>query len=71
MMKINARKSNSIIKYGKYLGYTANPEKSWLIVKKQYSLHAEIIFRNSDIQITTEGHKQLGAVVGTDAFKSQ
>ena len=42
-----------------------------MIVKKQYSLHAEIIFRYSSIQITTEGHKQLGAVVETDAFKSQ
>ena len=42
-----------------------------MIVKKQYCLHAEIRFRNSGIQITTEGHKQLGAVVGTEAFKSQ
>ena len=37
--------------------------------RKQYSLYAEIVFGNSSIQITTEGHKQ--PVDGTDAYKSQ
>ena len=62
---------NLIIDYGKYLGYTANPGKSWLIVKPQYHMQAEIIFRGSGIQITTEGNKQLGAVVGSNEFKKR
>ena len=58
-----------IITFGKFIGYTVNASKSWLIVKSEYEMEAKIIFENTGIQITTEGHRQLGAVVGTNTFK--
>ena len=60
-----------IIKYGPYLGYYAKPSKSWLIVKIEYLDYAKEVFAGTGIQITTEGNRHLGAVVGTESFKDQ
>ena len=55
--------------YGKFIGYNANPKKSWLIVKQQHLQYAQETFSSTGIQITTEGRRQLGAVIGTDEYK--
>ena len=47
------------------------PSKSWLIVKEQYSQYAAEVFAGTGIQITTEGHRHLGAVIGSPTFKDK
>ena len=56
---------------GFFMGYFAKPTKSWLIVKPEYVLHAQQIFKDSCIQITTEGNRHLGAVVGSNKHKDK
>ena len=51
-----------IIDFGVFIGYTAKPTKSWLIVKEEYLQNAQKIFEGTGIQITTEGRRHLGAV---------
>ena len=60
-----------IIKMGKYVGYYAKPSKSWLIVKAEHRDEAERVFEGTGIQITTEGKRHLGAVVGSISFKEK
>ena len=51
------------------IGYYAKPSKSWLIVKLEYLEDAKEVFKGTGIQITTEGQRHLGAVVGSEHFK--
>ena len=60
---------DEIIKLGPYLGYYAKPNKSWLIVKEDFKNEAEIIFKDSNLNITSEGKKHLGAVIGCKKYK--
>ena len=60
-----------VVKYGPYLGYHAKPSKSWLIVKVEYLEYAKQVFDGTGLQITTEGKRHLGAVVGTEDFKNE
>ena len=59
---------DSVVTYGPFLGYYAKPDKSWLIVKEQYYEQAQIIFADTQINITKDGRKQLGACIGTPEF---
>ena len=53
-------------------GYFPKPSKTWLIVKDEEKFYqAKEIFRGTSINITTEGHKHLGAVVGTESFRHE
>ena len=60
-----------VIKYGPFIGYYAKPSKSWLIVKEEYLEIAKTTFKGSGLQITTEGQRHLGAVVGSIQFKEE
>ena len=60
-----------VVKYGPYIGYYAKPSKSWLIVKEQHLAYAKQVFANSGLQITVEGQRHLGAVIGSEQFKDQ
>lgn len=42
-----------------------------MIVKEQYVEKANELFRNTNIQITTRGERHLGAVIGSDDYKSE
>ena len=56
---------------GPPLGYHPNALKSWVVVKPQ-AVHAmRDAFDGTGIQITAEGARHLGAVLGTLAFKAQ
>ena len=56
---------------GSRYGYHVKPSKSWLILKDPQKLQAaEILFKNSQIKITTSGKRHLGASLGTDGFKT-
>ena len=56
---------NAINRLGPYLGYYIKADKSWLIVKEQHLEAAKTAFHDSEIKITTDGHRHLGAVVGS------
>jgi len=53
---------------GPPLGYFPNPQKCWLIVKPEKERPAKEIFRETTINITIEGRKHLGAVLGSRVF---
>ena len=45
--------------------------KTYLIFKPEYKEQAHTLFTGSDIEVTTRGHRHLGAVVGSAAFKDE
>lgn len=53
-----------IKKYGHYIGYEVNDQKSMLIVKDEYFNKAKELFSDSEIFITSDGNRHLGAVIG-------
>ena len=59
----------NVLYYGPYLGYYINESKSWLIIKEEYIQIAKETFRDYNIKITTDGHRHLGAVVGSNENK--
>jgi hypothetical protein len=58
-------------KTGKCHGYFVNGSKSWLIVKTpEMAVKAKEIFGDT-VNITTEGKRHLGAVIGSETFKRE
>lgn len=45
-------------------GYYPPPTKSWLIVRENKQEKAVWVFEGKNIQISTEGKRHLGAVIG-------
>ena len=63
---------NRLIIEGAKYGYYVNPGKSWLILKNETDLNkANDLFQDLEIQITTEGQRLLGAVIGAESFKEE
>ena len=60
-----------VIEHGPTIGYTPNAAKSVLIVKPELYNLAIQTFRDSEIVITKEGQRHLGAVIGTQQFKEE
>ena len=60
-----------VLNYGPYLVYYVNETKSWLIVKEEHLEQAKTSFHGSSLTISTEGHRHLGTVVGTDENKER
>ena len=50
------------------LAYFSNAKKCWLIIKQEREQAATEVFRDTAINVTTEGHKHLGAAVGSRSF---
>ena len=56
---------------GTKYGYFVNGSKSWLIVKSELlAEEAKKVF-GEEVNITTEGHSHLGAVIGSKDYKDQ
>ena len=53
---------------GPALGYFPNAKKCWLIIKPEREQAAREVFRDTAINVTTEGHKHLGAALGSRSF---
>ena len=51
-------------------GYSPKPSKSYLVVKEQYFENAIETFRGSEVKISTEGGKHLGAAIGSENFNA-
>ena len=62
---------NRIVEHGPKYGYSAEPTKSWLIVKEQLFIEATNAFEGTGVKITTHGKKHLGAAIGQLEFKSE
>ena len=62
---------DTIFIQGTKIGYNVNQNKSWLKLKdKNNRQTAKDMFRDTEIQITTDGKRNLGATIGTDNFRS-
>ena len=55
----------NVLHYGSYLGYYVNESKSWLIIKEEYIEIANETFRDYNIKITSDGHRNLVADFGS------
>ncbi|XP_076042251.1 uncharacterized protein LOC143026133 [Oratosquilla oratoria] len=60
-----------VLAHGPGLGYIPNAKKSVLIVKPEYFNNAKILFENSGVNVTKEGERHLGTVIGSESFKKQ
>ena len=56
---------------GPQFGYFPNAQKTHLVVKPEFENDAKRIFSNTDIQITLEGQRHLGAAIGTRSFADE
>ena len=54
---------------GPLFGYHPNATKTWLITKEDLHAEAKNVFKDTDIQITTEGRPYLGVPLGTDEYR--
>ena len=54
---------------GPGFGYFPRADKSWLIVKPGLEEQAQAAFLGTEVRITSEGHRYLGAPIGTETFK--
>ena len=59
---------DDIEKTGSDYGYHPNASKTWLIVKENHLEAAKAAFQGTEVQITTEGKRHLGAAIGTPSF---
>ena len=59
---------NDLSESGPVLGYFPNAKKCWLITKPEREDAAREVFSNTAINITSEGNKHLGAVLGSRSF---
>lgn len=59
---------DDLSKSGPALGYFPNAKKCWLITKPERENAARKVFGDTAINITSEGHKHLGAVLGSRSF---
>ena len=58
-------------KYGPLIGYYPKASKSWLIVKPGHLASAKEMFNGTGINITAQGRKHLGAVIGSEEYKRE
>ena len=59
---------SALVSHGPSYGYFVNDFKTWLVVKKEAEALARDFFKDSSINITTEGRPYLGAPLGTLSF---
>jgi hypothetical protein len=58
-------------RFGPGFGYYPKPSKTILIVKEQHEKAATVLFQDSKVKIKKDGHRDLGAFIGTrPAIKS-
>ena len=56
----------------KLLTFLVSESKSWLTIKNQTLLKkTESLFSDTNINVTTEGMKHLGAVIGSNDFRTE
>eukprot|EP00117_Sycon_ciliatum_P034485 scpid45796/ scgid4762/ len=56
---------------GPAYGYYTNAAKSVLLVKPQFLNIAREVFADTEVRVTADGHRHLGAVLGTEQYCNQ
>ena len=56
---------------GPAYGYYTNAAKSVLLVKPQFLNIAREVFADTEVRVTADGHRHLGAVLGTEQYRNQ
>jgi hypothetical protein len=59
---------DKLVKIGEQYGYYPNASKTWLIVKEEHANAAEDHFRHTGIRMSIDGHRHLGAALGSRHF---
>ena len=59
---------SKLINEGPKFGYLPNPQKTWLVTDESLSAKASEIFKDSGIQVTSEGRPYLGSAIGSDTY---
>ena len=63
---------NCVVEQGTRFGYLVNNEKSWLILKTSALMQqATDLFQQTNINITCEGKRHLGAAIGSREFHKE
>ena len=52
-------------------GYFAKPSKTTLVVKSEYESKAAKIFDNTNIRMTSNRQRNLGAVIGSELYRKE
>ena len=60
-----------LCRLGPKYGYFPNAAKTWVITKDEHLEKAKRIFKGTNVQITTEGKRHLGAALGKEKFKRE
>ena len=60
-----------LLEIGPSFGYYANASKTWLVTKERYLSLAQESFKDTEVNITTEGRPLLGAAIGKISFDSE
>ena len=63
---------DEVIEAGSRYGYYVNETKSWIILKHGNKLpQAQTMFKETNINFTTEGKRHLGAALGSKNFRGE
>ena len=60
--------SDELLECSPPLCYFPNAKKCWLIIKPEREQATKEVFRDTAINVPTEGHKHLGAALGSRSF---
>ena len=60
---------DDLMQIGPKFGYHPQPKKSWLIVKDARIADAKTSFNGTNVQLTTDGERHLGSVIGSAKFR--
>ena len=60
-----------IVQWDPDFGYNQQADKTWIIVKPRHLEEAERIFKDTKINITSDGKKHLGASIGSLSYRTQ
>ena len=58
-----------IEQHGPDYGYYQQASKTWIIVKPQHFEEAKALFHGTNVKITSEGKKHLGATIGSEMYR--
>ena len=62
---------NKLTEYGPSFGYHPNASKTYLVVKQEYEESAKTAFADTEVHITTQGKRHLGAALGFKTFTEE
>ena len=62
---------NELVDMGPLFGYYPNASKTYLVVKPEHEETAREAFADTDVNITTQGKRHLGAALGSKTFTEE